>query len=132
MSTVMVNGCFDLIHRGHIEHLRQAASFGDKLIVALTEDKFVNKGPGRPINAWADRAYVLQALRCVDYVYPTQNASAAIRLHKPHIFVKGIDYADGGAWTEDVEKACRDAGAQLMFTTTPKKSATDIIRRAMT
>jgi rfaE bifunctional protein nucleotidyltransferase chain/domain len=130
LKVILCNGVFDLLHRGHIEHLEQARTMGDRLIVALTEDDFVGKGPGRPINTWIDRAYVLEALRCVDLVLPTPNAAKAIRTIKPTVFVKGIDYAGGGAWTEDVEAACREVGAQLRFTNTPKQSATDIIKRA--
>ena len=128
---VMVNGCFDILHRGHVEHLTHASYMGSKLIVALTNDAFVNKGPGRPINTWADRAYVLLALRVVDDVIATNNAMDAIRLLKPTYFVKGVDYASGGAWTEDVEKACRETGTIIRFTGTLKRSATDTIRKAL-
>ena len=128
-SIVMVNGCFDILHRGHIEHLTHASYMGDKLIVALTNDAFVNKGPGRPINTWADRAHVLFALSVVDDVIATDNAMNAIRSIRPTYFVKGIDYASGGAWTEDVETACKEVGTIIRFTTTPKQSAADIIRK---
>ena len=129
MRIVLANGCFDILHRGHVEHLHEASLMGDKLIVSLTNDQFVNKGPGRPINTWIDRAKVLDALRCVYMVVPTNNAMDAIRLIKPAIFVKGIDYSSGGNWTEEVEKACQEVGAQLKFTYSSKQSATDIIRR---
>ena len=129
MRIVLANGCFDLLHRGHVEHLQEASVMGDKLIVALTTDQFVKKGPGRPINTWIDRAKVLESLRCVYMVIPTSNAMDAIRLIKPAIFVKGIDYSSGGKWTEDVIKACHDVGAELRFTHSAKQSATEIIRR---
>lgn len=129
MRTVMVNGCFDILHRGHIEHLTHASYMGDRLIVALTTDAFVMKGPGRPINTWVDRAHVLFALKVVDDVIATNTAMDAIRLIKPTYFVKGIDYADGGSWTEDVEAACRETGTIIRFTSTPKRSVADIIRR---
>lgn len=131
MRVVLANGCFDILHRGHIEHLREAASMGDRLIVALTEDAFVNKGPMRPINPWDDRAYVLEAIRYVDRVYPTPNAMHAIRMLKPHIFCKGIDYASGDRFTEDIAAACREVGAEIRYTTTPKMSATALIKRTM-
>jgi rfaE bifunctional protein nucleotidyltransferase chain/domain len=127
---VMANGCFDLLHPGHIAHLRAARDLGDYLIVSLTLDEYVGKGPGRPIYIWKDRAEVLRELRCVDVVVPTKNAVDAIRLWRPDIFVKGVDYLNGG-WTEDVISACKEVGAELMFTTTPKRSASDAIRKVI-
>ncbi len=131
MRIVLCNGVFDILHRGHVEHLREAVGMGDRLIVALTNDQFVLKGPGRPVNTWADRAAVLDACRFVDRVYPTNNAMDAIRFVKPHIFCKGIDYAGGDRFTEDVLKACAEVGAEIRYTQAPKRSATEIIRRTM-
>ena len=131
MHKVMVNGCFDILHRGHIEHLVEARKLGDHLVVALTTDAFVNKGPGRPINTWADRASVLFALKIVDDVIATDSAIDAIRSVRPKYFVKGIDYADGKNWTEDVVAVCAETGTELRFTSTPKQSATEIIMKAM-
>ena len=121
MTRVMANGCFDLLHPGHIAHLRAARDMGELLIVSLTLDEHVGKGPGRPIYTWRDRAELLRELRCVDVVVPTKNAVDAIRLWRPDIFVKGIDYVNGG-WTEDVIAACKEVGAELRFTSTPKMS----------
>lgn len=126
-----VTAYFDLIHSGHISHLRQAREMGDKLVVALTGDEHVNKGPGRPINDWYSRANVLRELRCVDDVVWTDSSVGSIRLIKPRIFVKGIDYAGGDKFTEDVAAACKEVGAELRYTTSPKMSATEIIRKAM-
>ena len=128
---VLVNGCFDVLHRGHVEHLIEASYMGDHLIVALTNDAKVNKGPGRPINTWHDRAHVLFALRMVDDVIATDNSVDAIRLIRPQVFVKGIDYAGGHRFTEDVEAACKEVGATLRYTTSPKRSATDAIAKTM-
>ena len=128
---VLASGVFDILHAGHVSHLRQARDMGDKLVVAVTGDQHVNKGPGRPINDWYSRANVLRELRCVDDVVWTENSVGSILLLKPTIFVKGIDYAAGDRWTEDVEAACRKVGAKIAFTTTPKMSATEIIRKAM-
>ncbi len=102
---------------------------GDKLVIGLTMDAWVNKGPRRPVNTWFDRAYVLEAIRGVDLVIPCASAMEAIQAIKPAIFVKGIDYADGGKWTEDVQTACDAVGAVIRFTTSPKRSATDTIKR---
>ena len=131
MKVVLANGVFDILHFGHVRHLREAARMGDRLVVALTVDEAVNKGPGRPLYSWAMRAEVLSALRCVDAVIATSSAGAALRTVRPAVFVKGIDYAAGGRWTEDVEAACQEVGAELRFTRSPKQSATEVIRRTM-
>ncbi len=67
---MLTNGCFDVLHSGHTRYLNQAKQLGDVLVVALNSDDSVRrlKGPGRPINAQADRAAVIAALSCVDYV----------------------------------------------------------------
>ena len=131
MRVVLANGCFDIIHRGHVEHLSQASGMGDVLIVSLTVDDKVGKGPGRPINSWSDRAYVLLALKYVDEVIETESACDAIRRVRPDIFVKGIDYAGGDRFTEDVEAACKEVGAELRYTDTIKRSVKDMILRAI-
>ena len=128
---VLANGCFDILHFGHVKHLQEARSFGTRLIVSLTEDEFVLKGKGRPLYPWRKRAYVLRALKCVDEVIPTSCAVEAICTIKPDVFVKGIDYVGRDKWQEDVERACNEVGARLMFTTSPKESVTDIIRRTL-
>jgi rfaE bifunctional protein nucleotidyltransferase chain/domain len=131
MTVVLANGVFDVLHLGHVQHLREARAMGDRLIVSLTVDAYVNKGPGRPLYPWAARAAVLAELRCVDEVVPTNSAIEAIMYIKPDIFVKGIDYADRDGWSEDVEAACAVAGAELRFTRSAKQSVTDIIRNTM-
>jgi D-beta-D-heptose 7-phosphate kinase/D-beta-D-heptose 1-phosphate adenosyltransferase len=131
MITVLASGCFDVLHYGHVLHLRQARAMGDRLIVALTEDDFVGKGPGRPVNTWPHRAAVLRELRCVDLVVPAVSSVSAIREWRPQVFVKGIDYAGGDRFTEDVVEACRLQVCELRFTDTPKMSATEIIKRHM-
>lgn len=131
MKIVLANGVFDILHSGHIAHLREAQKMGDMLIVALTEDDFVGKGPGRPINTWEDRAQVLRELRCVSGLFPTRNAVEAIEWLRPDIFVKGIDYAGGNAFTEDVRSACERCGTEIRYTTSPKRSATDLILKTI-
>ena len=130
MRVVLANGCFDEVHVGHLEHLKAAKAMGDCLIVSLTGDEFVNKGPGRPINKWNVRAAMLREWRCVDSVIETDSACSAIRRVKPAYFVKGIDYAGGDRFSEDVAAACKAVGAEIRYTTTPKTSVTDIRRRA--
>lgn len=93
---VFTNGCFDILHRGHITYLNQAKSFGDILIVGLNSDASVKrlKGPSRPINSLEDRAQVLAALSCVDHIvaFDGNTPHDLIRVIQPDIFVKGGDY----------------------------------------
>lgn len=129
MILVLANGCFDVFHKGHLEHLQEARKMGTELVVALTLDEFVRKGPGTPINCWEDRRDMLLALRCVDAVVPAVSASGAIAWLRPQFFVKGIDYAGGDKFTEDVEGACKQAGSVLRYTSAPKRSAAEILRK---
>lgn len=128
MKTVLANGCFDVLHVGHLRHLEEAKSLGDRLVVALTVDRSVNKGPGLPIHPWRDRAAMLLALRCVDEVVPSTTCYEAIRDIKPEIFVKGIDYLDSPL-LEEARAACAEVGAKLYITNAEKMSSRDIIRR---
>ena len=93
---VFTNGCFDVLHRGHTSYLRQARRLGDVLVVAVNGDASVRrlKGPGRPVNSASDRANVLAALECVDYVtvFDEDTPAALIRRLRPHVYAKGGDY----------------------------------------
>ena len=94
---VFSNGCFDILHRGHVEYLEFARAQGDALIVGLNSDSSVrrNKGPGRPINTERDRAAVLSALRSVEgvVVFDEDEPRALIEVILPHVLVKGHDWA---------------------------------------
>jgi D-beta-D-heptose 7-phosphate kinase / D-beta-D-heptose 1-phosphate adenosyltransferase len=93
---VMTSGCFDILHRGHVSFLSQAKSLGDILVVALNTDASVRqlKGPGRPINPMEDRAQILAAMSCVDYVVPFEEETPIelIRALSPDYYAKGGDY----------------------------------------
>ena len=93
---VLTNGCFDVLHSGHTRYLNQAKQLGDILVVALNSDDSVRrlKGAGRPINNMADRAAVVAALSCVDYVtvFDTPTATPLIRRLRPEVYAKGGDY----------------------------------------
>ena len=130
MKLVMANGCFDVLHVGHIEHLQQARWMGDKLIIALTTDDGVRreKGTDRPIVPWCDRCAVLMAMEMVDGVVPSENAAEAILLYRPSIYVKGIDYAASGVCVDD-RTACLAVGAEIAFTTSLKHSSTAMIEK---
>ena len=91
---VLCHGVFDLLHVGHIKHLKKAKQLGDLLVVTITPDKFVTKGPGRPVFNENLRAEAISALATVDYVAinDAKTAVKPIRLLKPNIYCKGKDY----------------------------------------
>ena len=93
---VFTNGCFDILHVGHVKYLEVAKSYGDVLILGLNVDSSVKKlkGPTRPINTQDDRAYILASLESVDYVviFEEETPYELIKLIKPHVLVKGGDY----------------------------------------
>jgi rfaE bifunctional protein nucleotidyltransferase chain/domain len=93
---VATNGCFDLLHVGHIRYLQSARDLGDVLVVGLNDDPSVRelKGAGRPLNSARDRAEVLSALSCVDWVtiFPGARATGFISAADPALYVKGGDY----------------------------------------
>ncbi len=93
---VFTNGCFDIIHAGHVRYLTTAKNFGDVLIIGLNTDESVRKlkGASRPINTQADRAEVLLGLKAVDHViyFGEQTAENLITEVKPDVYVKGGDY----------------------------------------
>lgn len=93
---VFTNGCFDILHKGHVQYLDKAKSFGDVLILGLNSDESVRelKGPNRPINNEDDRAYILAALESVDYVvkFTQDTPYELIKIIQPNVLVKGGDY----------------------------------------
>ncbi len=95
MRVVMAHGSFELLHAGHVAHLEEARAMGDYLVVGVTADRHVQKGPGRPAVCAQDRARAVRALRCVDHVYIDDYATPEflIECWRPAIFVKGADYA---------------------------------------
>jgi len=94
---VATNGCFDLLHVGHVRYLKAAGALGDIVIVGLNGDASVRelKGADRPINSANDRAEVLAALECVDLVtiFPEKRATTFIQMVQPAVYVKGGDYS---------------------------------------
>lgn len=93
---VVTNGCFDILHLGHVTYLQQAKAQGHALLVGVTSDAGVRslKGPGRPVNSAPDRAGVLAALESVNavYIFPETDATAFLQLARPDVYVKGGDY----------------------------------------
>jgi D-glycero-beta-D-manno-heptose 1-phosphate adenylyltransferase len=96
---VATNGCFDLLHVGHLRYLQAARALGDLLVVGLNGDRSVHelKGAGRPITTETDRAEILAALECVDLVtiFPEIRATKFLAAVRPAVYVKGGDYTSG-------------------------------------
>jgi rfaE bifunctional protein nucleotidyltransferase chain/domain len=130
---VLCHGTFDLMHTGHIRHLQSARQLGDVLLVTLTGDAFVGKGPGRPVFSEDLRAENIAALACVDYVAVNQAPTAlnVIRLLQPALYVKGSDYVDAASdLTGNIARevaAVREAGGDVHFTDEITFSSTKLL-----
>jgi rfaE bifunctional protein nucleotidyltransferase chain/domain len=102
---VFTNGCFDLLHVGHVRYLQAARSLGDALLVAINGDESVRtlKGKGRPLNRAQDRAELIAALECVDHVviFPEVRATQLLEIMRPAIYVKGGDYTTDSLHAEE-------------------------------
>ena len=127
MVKVLANGVFDLLHYGHLLHLEQARSLGDYLIVSVTKDAFVGKGPGRPVYPELQRASLISRLKCVDEVILVSGLIEALEKSKPDVVVKGCDYTE---LESDHAEYCLSHGIRVAFTDTPKLSSTDLINEA--
>ena len=131
-KVVLTNGCFDILHAGHVRYLAGAKALGDCLIVGLNSDASVSllKGPSRPINSQEDRAEVLLGLAAVDYVviFEEQTAEELVRTIEPDIYAKGGDYTlDNLPEARIVETY----GGQIAFIPLVEgRSTTNIIRKA--
>jgi rfaE bifunctional protein kinase chain/domain/rfaE bifunctional protein nucleotidyltransferase chain/domain len=136
-TVVQCHGVFDLLHIGHIRHFQAAKQHGDLLVVTITPDRFVNKGPHRPVFAEALRAEAIASLDGVDYVainkWPT--AVEAIELIRPNVYAKGADYSDastdhtGGITLE--RRAVESVGGKLVFTDEITFSSSTLLNRHM-
>jgi len=131
---VLTNGCFDLLHTGHVRYLKQARELGDALLVAVNSDQSVRelKGPERPLNGEEDRSEVLAALRCVDHVtiFEGKRVTDVILKLRPAIYAKGGDYTietlDPGE-----RAALEEVGAEiLLLSLVPGRSTTSLLERA--
>ena len=132
---VLAHGVFDLMHLGHIRHFQHAKGMGDILIVTLTPDKYVNKGPHRPAFNQELRAEALSALDCVDYVAINNWPTAIETIHRlsPDLYVKGSDYKDrSNDATGNInleEEAVRKVGGEIVFTDDITFSSSNLINR---
>jgi rfaE bifunctional protein kinase chain/domain/rfaE bifunctional protein nucleotidyltransferase chain/domain len=119
---VHCHGVFDLLHIGHIKHFEEAKTFGEVLIVSITPDEFVNKGPGRPAFTTSLRLESIAALECVDYVFANKwpTAEKAIKIIQPDIYCKGPDYKDHSdditGKIKDEEETVELVGGKILYT----------------
>jgi rfaE bifunctional protein nucleotidyltransferase chain/domain len=130
-SVVFTNGCFDLLHRGHVHVLRQAKAAGDLLVVAINSDQSVKaiKGPTRPVTAEMDRLELIAAMEMVDYVilFDEPDPSKLITAIKPNVLAKGGDWgADGVVGADIVE---REGGRVVLVPYLKGYSTSEIIER---
>lgn len=127
---VATNGCFDLLHAGHVHYLQAARALGDVLAVGINGDRSVRelKGDGRPINNEKDRAEVLAALACVDLVtiFPQLRASQFISASMPAIYVKGGDYTSKTLNVEE-RAVLKKIGAQIRILPFEKGYSTSLL-----
>lgn len=122
---VLANGCFDLLHVGHLYHLESARRHGSWLVVSITKDAYVNKGPGRPVFPDWQRRAMVSALRCVDQTCLVADVMEAFELIQPHVFVKGADYK--GKIDPEHEAYCKANNIEIVFTSDPHFSSTKLL-----
>ena len=130
-TIALANGCFDLLHVGHVRYLAAAAQEADVLIVAINDDRSVRqlKGEGRPILPAADRAELLTALRFVDYVvvFPEPTVASLLQAIRPDVHCKGTDYTLDSVPERDV---VRGYGGRIAIVGDPKDHSTrDLLAR---
>jgi D-glycero-beta-D-manno-heptose 1-phosphate adenylyltransferase len=132
---VATNGCFDLLHAGHVTYLEAARNLGDALVVGLNGDASVRalKGPDRPLNPEGDRATVLAALECVDAVcvFPETRAAHFLSLALPDVYVKGGDYTLDTLDAEE-RRIVEDAGGNIILVPMVPGKSTTALRTKMT
>jgi len=132
-TVVLCHGVFDLLHPGHIKHFEAARNEGDILVVTLTQDQYVGKGPGRPVFNQRLRAETLAEIECVDYVAINQWPTATETLKKlqPDVYAKGSDYADRSqdltGEIQNEEEAVRVGGGRIHFTDEISFSSTELL-----
>lgn len=131
MRVVLANGCFDILHVGHVRYLESARRLGDVLVVAINSDRSVRvlKGPGRPILHERERVALVSALRCVDHVviFDELDVTRVIEVLRPAIHAKGTDYTEASVPERQQVLAY---GGQVKIAGDPKDHSTkDVIRK---
>jgi rfaE bifunctional protein nucleotidyltransferase chain/domain len=131
---VLCHGCFDLMHPGHIKYFQAAKRMGDILVVTLSPDRFVDKGPGRPAFPEQLRGESIAALACTDFVavnrWPT--AEETLRLLRPDYYVKGQEFEKLEDKTGKIQaeyEVVREIGAEMRFTHEVVFSSTELLKK---
>jgi rfaE bifunctional protein nucleotidyltransferase chain/domain len=129
-TVAFANGCFDLLHVGHVRYLQAAAAEADRLVVAVNDDQMAaRKGPGRPIMNAGDRAELIAALRGVDYVvvFPEPTVTPLLELLRPDVHCKGTDYTTNSVPERETVLAY---GGRIAIVGDPKDHSTrDLVAR---
>lgn len=130
---VVTNGCFDLLHLGHVTYLETARNLGDALLVGVNSDAAVRglKGEGRPVNAEEDRALVLAALEAVTAacIFPDVRATAFLAAAQPDVYVKGGDYTLDTLNQEERRVVEQGGGRIVLISFVPGKSTTGLLEK---
>jgi len=134
-SVGLCHGVFDVLHVGHINHFQEASKLVDILIVSVTTDVFVNKGPGRPVNKIFDRISALAGIEFIDYVIESESPSVVeiIKKIRPELYFKGKDYKPGSTYRDmagnlnDEKLALQENNGQIYFTQSELRSSSSII-----
>lgn len=124
-KVVLANGCFDPFHWGHLKHLQAARLMGDELVVSVTRDRSVNKGPHRPAVPEDRRAEVIAALKVVSRVILVDSSLEALEIVQPDVFVKGGEYQESILLHD--RAYCAKHGIEIRFTNEPRCSSTDLL-----
>lgn len=132
-KVVATNGCFDILHVGHLRYLQEAKKLGDTLIVGVNSDASTRqlKGPTRPINGEADRAELLASLKPVDFVcvFPDVRATGFLDLAQPDIYAKGGDYTEEQLDQDEVAAVKKHGGKIHILKLVPGKSTTNVVNK---
>jgi D-glycero-beta-D-manno-heptose 1-phosphate adenylyltransferase len=132
-KVILANGCFDILHVGHVRYLEGARKLGDTLVVAINSDRSVGelKGPGRPVLKEDERVALVSALRCVDHVvvFDERDVSRVLDVLRPSVHAKGTDYTEANVPERDQVIAY---GGEVRITGDPKDHSTrDVIRKIL-
>ena len=132
-KVVATNGCFDLLHVGHVRFLQEAKALGNVLIVGVNGHASVRelKGEGRPVNGEADRAEVVAGLGCVDAViiFPEKRATRFLESVKPDLYVKGGDYQADQLDKDELDAVNKGGGRVQVLDLTPGRSTTAVLQK---
>ena len=125
--TVLCVGCFDLYHVGHLKHIEAAYDFGTEVVVAVTRDRSVAKGNGRPVYDENDRMTLIQGIWCVEKVLLVDSSIEALKKVKPQVFALGQDYR--GKVRKEDRDYCNRNGVKIAFTNERRMSSSALYDR---